>query len=221
MSKTKELLLRIRAAVVDGRMNASNIPLEDIRQCVKEEIEVNRCTFYEDRYQAVLADYERLCKSMEEQPMHQEKLLLWMDALLLCVDMIATPILALANSDYWAYMHRDEMDNPEVARIVETIGKRGKIGLINYEFTDEYDKLSVEVFEDEEGWIYIPYKERRMYFPLGWSADRAASYYRTLLMEQDERSPHCYRMTDYEVADNDVVVDVGAAEGILDRKSVV
>ena len=33
--------------------------------------------------------------------------------------------------------------------------------------------------------------------------------------EQDERSPHCYRHEGYEVNAGDVVVDVGAAEGIF------
>ncbi len=215
MGKTKELLSRIRAAVADGRMTVDNIPLEDIRQCVRDEIEVHRSTFFEEQYNAVLADYERLCENLEGQPMQREQLLLWLDALILCVDMIATSLHALANQDYWAYMHRDELDNPEVSELVDTIGKRQRIDLINYDFTAEYDTLPVEVLTDAEGWSYVPYKGRKMYFPVGWSVEKITAYYRTLLMEQDTRSPHCYRMEDYEVAAGDVVVDAGAAEGIF------
>lgn len=49
-----------------------------------------------------------------------------------------------------------------------------------------------------------------------------AAYYKSVLMEQDEDSPHKYLTKDFNVENSDVVVDVGVAEGnfsldIIDR----
>lgn len=54
-----------------------------------------------------------------------------------------------------------------------------------------------------------------MFFPKSWDAEKVGKYYRSVAAEQDPRSPHCYLYHGYEINEGDVVVDVGAAEGIF------
>ena len=44
---------------------------------------------------------------------------------------------------------------------------------------------------------------------------KIAGYYRSVVTEQDARSPHCYANEAFGVKEGDVVVDAGAAEGIF------
>lgn len=66
MSHTKELLLKIRAAVLDGRLPAQSVPLADVKQCVYTELQVNRSTFSERQYMDVLNQFESLCTDLPE-----------------------------------------------------------------------------------------------------------------------------------------------------------
>lgn len=43
--------------------------------------------------------------------------------------------------------------------------------------------------------------------------EKAETYYRYILLEQDEKSPHRYLTSEFDVSEGDVVVDVGVAEG--------
>lgn len=138
------------------------------------------------------------------------------DALILCVDMISPVIYKLINGDYWRYKHQKDADNPEIAEIIEYIDKEHEISPISYGYVKEYDEYPVEIcFDRDCGMCYVPYKGRRMFFPINWDEKRIADYYRTILIEQDIRSPHCYHSEACGVKDGDVVVDVGAAEGIF------
>ncbi len=99
---------------------------------------------------------------------------------------------------------------------IEAIDKRGDIRLISYAFMDEYDSLPVETgFDESKEMNYVIHNGRKMYFPRSWSQHRILDYYRSLIGEQDERSPHCYRKTGYEVKPGAVILDVGAAEGFF------
>lgn len=217
MNHTKELLLKIKAAVLDGRLSGENIPIADIKQCVASEIEVNRSTFTEEQYSEVLTGFLTLCEGVPDDEQDKNRIVLLLDALILSVDMISHAVHTLANGEYWRYKHRDKVNDPEVMEIIEYIEKEHKIGLISYNFTKEYDALPVEVCLDSSCQMrYVPYKNRKMFFPRSWDEQKIADYYRGVVREQDARSPHCYASTTLgEVAQSDVVVDAGAAEGIF------
>ena len=81
---------------------------------------------------------------------------------------------------------------------------------------DDYRDLNVDVLTDEDcGLLCVIHEGKRMYFPRRMDERSAADYYRTILAEQDMRSPHCYRKTGYEVREGDVIVDAGGAEGFF------
>ena len=54
---------------------------------------------------------------------------------------------------------------------------------------------------------------KKLYYKNGNRPKKAQQYFNSLRLEQDIRSPHRYLTPDFDVAENDVVVDVGAAEG--------
>lgn len=216
MSHTKKLLLKIKAAVLDGRLPAQSVPLADVKQCIYTELQVNRSTFSERQYTDVLNQFESLCADLPEGEKDKSKILLFMDALILCMDMLSQAVYSLANRDYWSYKHSQDKDNPEVAEIIAYVERERRIDLISYDFVKEYHTMPVEVYWDEtSGMGYVPYKARRMFFPRGWSEERIISYYRSVVMEQDVGSPHCYADEKFGVKEGDVIVDAGAAEGIF------
>lgn len=216
MNQTKNLLLKIRDAVSDGRLPVGAVPAADMKQCVRTEIEVHRNTFTEQQYAEVLNRFDELSMCIGEGETDRSKVLLFTDALILCVDMISEAVYTLADGDYWRYKHGKDAGNPEVAAIIEYIDREHKINLISYDFVKEYDGLPVTVCVDDGcGMHYVPYKGRKMFFPRGWDEEKITGYYRSVVMEQDERSPHCYANEAFGVKAGDVVVDAGAAEGIF------
>ena len=216
MNKTKELLLKIRDAIVSGRLPVSNVPLADIKSSVYYELELNRNTVTEKQYASILESYERLCENVLEDEWDVSKIIMLLDAMILCMDMLSDAIRTLANREYWEYKHREELDNPRIQEVIAYIDKKKNISLLNYDFVEEYTKQPVEVFFDDTcGMLYVPYKGRRMYFPESWDRNKITQYYCSVVAEQDVRSPHCYKCDGYMVKAGDVVVDVGTAEGIF------
>ena len=56
---------------------------------------------------------------------------------------------------------------------------------------------------------------KRMFFKRGWTESKCIEYCYSILEEQDENSPHRYLSESFTVQTDDIVVDVGAAEGIF------
>lgn len=85
-----------------------------------------------------------------------------------------------------------------------------------YSFTKKYKKKEIEVFYDEERYPYVYHNEKRLYMKKEWTKKRCQEYYTSLLCEQDKLSPHRYITTsDRKPNKDDIIADVGAAEGIF------
>lgn len=88
------------------------------------------------------------------------------------------------------------------------------ISVFPYNFPEEYDPSEIEIFQDAEiGLHYMMWEGKRLYFRSGLRKSKAVRVFNRLLLEQDVRSPHRYLSEDFDIAEGDVVVDVGAAEG--------
>lgn len=83
-------------------------------------------------------------------------------------------------------------------------------------FSDNYHWKDIEVFFDESnGLRYVNHQGKKLYFIRSYN-DRTVKYcYSGLLAEQDSCSPHCYLGHDFEVDHNEILLDVGSAEGIF------
>lgn len=106
-------------------------------------------------------------------------------------------------------------DYLEGLNVAEYLKTHALLPVFPYKFTDKYEQKQVEGYVDEDGYPYVLHNGKKLFGPREWSADYFASYYVGLLMEQDEESPHRYLQDDVVLTKDDVVADVGAAEGIF------
>ncbi len=214
MSKIKDLLIRIRAAVKAETMRADAALIDEITHVVKGELDTNKINFSTEQYRDIFIKINQLKEDFSNSTQDTAAVLLYFDALILCVSMISPVTDVLVSKEYWEYKHRDELEDPEIRDVIEHIGKTKKIQIYNYDFADEYVTIPVEVSLDETcEMFYVPYRNRKMYFPKGWKEADVVHYYKWIMMEQDQRSPHCYDHEGYGVMPGDVVVDAGVAEG--------
>jgi hypothetical protein len=93
----------------------------------------------------------------------------------------------------------------------------GKHGLTPYPypFMLEYRKIVMDCFYDEPFNLhYVIHHTKKLYFPQSYSPQDNVAIYKTLLTEQDSRSPHRY-VKDYKRLTGKILLDIGAAEGIF------
>jgi hypothetical protein len=84
-----------------------------------------------------------------------------------------------------------------------------------YNFVKKYDSRDIDVYGDElDGMKYVLYENKKLYFPEDWTVNHIRDHYNGLRVEQDKESPHRYEDGQFRVKNGDVILDVGAAEGI-------
>ncbi|NLA74284.1 MAG: methyltransferase [Deltaproteobacteria bacterium] len=103
-----------------------------------------------------------------------------------------------------------DQEQREVVEFLETNPAR----IFPYHFYDNYSEDSVEVFKDRKRKMrYVMQDGKRLYFKKRWGEKRIKRAYSTLEMEQDIESPHRYLTGSFTVNKDDVVADIGSAEG--------
>ena len=93
--------------------------------------------------------------------------------------------------------------------------RRNRYIVLPYRFVKKYDREDVRVYTDDTNMKYVLHANKRMYFPRDWTAQRVQGYYNWLSTEQDVDSPHHYETPGFHVREDDIVADIGAAEGIF------
>ncbi len=118
------------------------------------------------------------------------------------------------------YTGLKEPISEEISIVLDYIKNR-RIAMIPYCFQDEYIEDSIEVLYDTEtGLHYVMHEGKRLYFKKRWGKKRIRLSFNELRKEQDIRSPHCYETDGFKVEKGDVLVDIGAAEGIFALSNV-
>lgn len=84
-----------------------------------------------------------------------------------------------------------------------------------YHFPDNYNEEDIKVFRDEEKYPYVLHNNKKLYMKKKWSDRQCKSYYNSIRIEQYNGSPHKYLKSESRFPKNDVVADIGAAEGIF------
>ncbi|WMN11933.1 FkbM family methyltransferase [Marivirga salinae] len=83
-------------------------------------------------------------------------------------------------------------------------------------FQEKYKRSDIEVHVDPSNQLkYIITDGKRLYFKRKSSKRGVRRNYNFLKIEQDKKSPHRYLTSKFKVEENDILVDVGAAEGNL------
>ena len=93
----------------------------------------------------------------------------------------------------------------------------GIVGISPYPYLwkREYEKRHYEVRTDTDTKLpYVIHNGKRLYFCRNMSMNLVETLYRSLLIEQDRRSPHRYE-DDYEELKGKTLLDIGSAEGIF------
>lgn len=105
-------------------------------------------------------------------------------------------------------------NDKEILEVVAYLEDHG-LEVFNYEFVQKYKTLDIQVFYDNVKKLYFVWHEnKKMYFARHFANElEVSNYYKQILLEQDEQSPHRYLTDDFGVEDNSIVVDAGVAEG--------
>ena len=90
--------------------------------------------------------------------------------------------------------------------------KNNGLVIFPYDFEKKYRNKEVKVYEIDN-FSYVDYYGKKMFFQKTHSIDHIKYYYNSILMEQDSDSPHKYCSDLFKVDENDIVLDIGVAEG--------
>lgn len=111
-----------------------------------------------------------------------------------------------------AYYNGRELDE-EQKEVVDYL-KQHDVTVFPYSFAAKYIKEAVEVHKDEvKGLLYVLHEGKRLYFKRSMTVNGVKSLYCGLQTDQDPASPHLYLEGDFDLSENDVIADIGAAEG--------
>lgn len=113
---------------------------------------------------------------------------------------------------YFSLLPDNEVNDEqrEVLRYLE----KNPVRIFPYQFQDNYSADNIEViYEPENGMHYVMQDGKRLYFKKRWGKKRIKRAYSDLLREQDFNSPHRYLTESFTVGKDDVIADIGAAEG--------
>ena len=92
--------------------------------------------------------------------------------------------------------------------------KSNKLFAFPYDFTKKYKPSDIRIQKDEEqNLFYMIYNGKKLFYKNGKRKKKAQKYFNSILLEQDKESPHRYLTDEFNIEKNDIVVDVGAAEG--------
>lgn len=111
--------------------------------------------------------------------------------------------------------YKSQAVNDEI-RLVLNYLKKKPLQLFPYQFPKKYNPSNIKVYHDDKRDLnYVMHEEKRMYFKRSWHRNDVKENYTNLLIEQDKDSPHRYITENFTINENDVVADIGAAEGIF------
>ena len=120
---------------------------------------------------------------------------------------------------YWERRIQDGLvDNLHVKELQQVIRfcQKRDVRLIPYEWIDKYYRKPIQVYHDLEGYPYVMYHGKRLFFKKNLADWEVKSYFYAIQIEQDKKSPHCYLNSKSRIPDkNDIIADIGAAEGIF------
>jgi hypothetical protein len=101
-------------------------------------------------------------------------------------------------------------EQKEVLRYLEN----NQLTTFPYSFQSNYSAKDIEIFFDTvKRMSYINMDGKKLYFKKRWKEKRIRRGYSELLKEQDINSPHRYLADNFTPGNNDIVADIGAAEG--------
>lgn len=111
-------------------------------------------------------------------------------------------------TEKWMKIHKEEC---------KYLIKEGVVHVFPYPWIKEYRTDDIKVYYDREKRMryVIVAGEVKMYFPRYFSDSEVRRYFNSILVEQDERSPHYYFEASDEKIKDSIFLDIGGAEGYI------
>jgi hypothetical protein len=114
--------------------------------------------------------------------------------------------------DHFTLIPEDNI-NEEQREVISYL-KDNPVSIFPYPFQKNYNPEQIEVFSDpDKGMKYVIQENKKLFFKKRWKEGRIRKSYAELSKEQDLKSPHKYISDDFYPEKDDVIVDIGAAEG--------
>lgn len=107
-------------------------------------------------------------------------------------------------------------NDKEIQEIVKYL-KKNRISAFPYSFTKKYNISDLSVKKDSScGMYYIPYGSSNIYMKRSYTTKfRAARYFNSVRLEQDNNSPHKYVTDSFHPDKDSIILDIGGAEGFF------
>ncbi|MCL2289962.1 MAG: FkbM family methyltransferase [Bacteroidetes bacterium] len=117
------------------------------------------------------------------------------------------------------YLFQRILPDTEKNRMYAFMGKHG-LTQCPYPFVLEYKNRQISYFFDEQSnMFYINHAGKKLYFPKTYKEKEIVSMYKTLIMEQDIRSPHQY-VKNINRLKGKILLDIGAAEALFSLDAI-
>lgn len=97
--------------------------------------------------------------------------------------------------------------------------RNNEITVFPYDYKEEYNNI-IYTINSEGGLNYYLLNGYKLFFKKNWSVLSCVSYLKSLFVEQDFRSPHCYCSEEFELQIDETLLDIGAAEGNFSLLSI-
>lgn len=106
-----------------------------------------------------------------------------------------------------------DAEQREIAAYIEKNG----VSVFPYPFLEQsMHNRGIAVKDKNCGMFYLKRNGKRLYLKKSYRTGfRARRYYNNLVKEQDPRSPHCYTSKKFQPEAEDVILDIGGAEGFF------
>lgn len=116
------------------------------------------------------------------------------------------------------YINDVDIEKREIAEYLQ----KNKLEVFNYSFVKRYRKeKNIDCYYDDEyKMFYILHCGKKLYFPRKYTKKSAIKLYLQLTMEQDVKSPHRYFQQEANFFCGKIMLDIGAAEGMISLEIV-
>ena len=106
-------------------------------------------------------------------------------------------------------------------KALDYLREKNRLTAFPHPFDEKYDYKNIEAhFDGHAKLYYVIHNNKRLYFSKSYTKIGVKKLYASLISESDPESPHRYLSEDFKIEPDDVLVDVGCAEGILSLDAV-
>jgi len=111
------------------------------------------------------------------------------------------------------YANSSTLITEELKQVLDYI-ETHPLSIFPYTFQDDYRKEDIEIFRDKiKGLSYVLLDGKKLYFKKRWPDRRIRHSFNELKKEQDVKSPHRYLSDSFFIDKDEVLADIGVAEG--------